>query len=448
MRQDMISETPIKVILKFCVTIVIGNLFQQLYNMVDSIIVGKLLGLEALAAVGSTGSLNFLVLGFVIGICSGFGVPMAHFVGARDEMNLKKCISNSVYLSIFISIVLTSLTVIGTHSMLRIMRTPETIYYDAYQYIVIIFAGLGAVMFYNLLTSISRAMGDVRTPLIFLLVASVLNVILDYILVKFTPLATAGAAYATVISQIISAILCLFYMYNKYPILHIEKELWKVDTYVIKRLLGVGIPMALQYSITAVGTIIVQIAVNSLGAIVVAGVTAASRIQGVITQPLEALGLTLTTYCGQNYGAGRIDRIKKGISHSVGVMILFSLIMWAIVFFFGEDLTSLFIKGQNKELIRVTQQFMNINGMFFGILGLLLIIRNAIQGLGYAGSAIFAGVFETVGRLVVALILVGKWGYMAICYANPIAWLLADILLIGMLIRVLKTIDKKMIKNA
>ena len=443
MKWDMTQGNPIKVIWNFSVSILIGNIFQQLYNMVDSIIVGKILGVKALAAVGSTGSINFLVLGFVIGICTGFGIPIAQFVGAKDERNVKKCIINAGYLAVIISVILTIATVLATGWMLRVMRTPADIYQDAYDYIVIIFAGLGAAMFYNLLTSISRGMGDVRTPLIFLIVASVLNVILDYILIKFTPLGTAGAAYATVAAQLIAGILCMIYMYRKYPILHVDKEDRAMDPAIMKRLLLVGIPMALQYSITAIGTIIVQVAVNTLGSLIVASVTAAIRIQSVITQPFDAMGLTLTTFCGQNYGAGKIERIQKGIRQTIILAFGISAVLLGIVYFLGEPLTGLFVKGENLELVRYTRKFMNINGIFFWSLGLLIVLRNAIQGLGYAGAAMFAGVFETIGRIIVAFGLAATLGYTAICFANPTAWIMADILLVGAYIWVMKRIKTR-----
>lgn len=443
MKQDMTTGNPIKVILHFSVTILFGNLFQQMYNMADSMIVGRILGVEALAAVGATGSLSFLVLGFAIGTCCGFGVPIAHFVGAKDERKLKKCICNAVYLSAVISIVLTVLTVAGTPMMLQMMGTPDYIYQYAYDYIVIIFAGLGASIFYNLLTGIARAMGDVVTPLVSLTIAAGLNVVLDFLLIQYTGLGTAGAAYATVISQMVSVISCFVYMYKKYPVLHVEKELRVVDLGMMKRLLGVGIPMALQFSITAVGAIILQAAVNSLGFLAVGAVTAAGRIQGFVTQPLEAMGLTMATYCGQNYGAGNILRVKRGIRQSLGVMAVLSLVLWVGVSWFGESLTGLFLKEANDELVALTKQCLYMNGMFFMALGLLLIVRNAVQGLGYAGLAIFAGVFETIGRVIAAMVSVRKGGYLAVCYSNPIAWVLADVLLIGIVIYVLRKVERK-----
>lgn len=442
MNIDMTANKPMKVIIQFGLTVLFGNLFQQLYNMVDSVIVGKLLGVEALAAVGSTGSLNFLVLGFVIGMATGFGIPVAQFIGAQDEKNLKSCIVNSVYLSVVISIIMTIITVLSAKWLLNIMRTPADIYNDAYNYIVVIFAGLGSVMFYNLLTSISRAMGDVRTPLIFLIVASVINTVLDYILVKYTSLGTAGAAYATVIAQVLSAAGCFLVMYRHHEVLHLKKEECRFEPRIAMRLIRIGLPMALQFSVTAVGTIIVQTSVNMLGSIYVASVTAALRIQNVIAQPLEAMGLTMATFCGQNFGAGKIDRIKKGVFQSLMLCFVISGLLYLIIVLFGRDLTGIFITGENADLTNYAMRFMMCNVVFFWQMAILLILRNAIQGLGYAGAAMFAGVFETIGRVIVAFGLVGIWGFTAICFANPIAWTFANVLLLILYFIIMKKISK------
>lgn len=444
MNLDMTKNRPIKVIVQFGLSILFGNLFQQLYNMVDSIIVGKLLGVEALAAVGSTGSLSFLVLGFVIGMSTGFGIPVAQFIGARDEKNVQRCIMNSIYLSVIISVVITLLTMLSARWLLDVMNTPADIYNEAYNYIIVMFAGLGFMMFYNLFMTISRAMGDVVTPLVFLLVSSVLNVVLDYVLVKYTPMGTAGAAVATVVSQAVAAVGCIIVMYRKHEVMRIHKEERRFEGKIILRLMQIGLPMALQFSVTAVGTIIVQTAVNSLGSLVVASVTAALRIQNVLTQPLEAMGVTMATFCGQNYGANKMERIKKGVLQSTVLVFGISLVCVLVVYSFGGALTGIFIKGNNAELIGYAKQFMMINGFFYWALGVLTVLRNAIQGLGFAGAAMLAGVFETIGRLIVALGLVANFGFSAVCFANPVAWVAADILLIVVYVIVIKKLEKRM----
>ena len=315
MVKDMTYGSPTRLIVNFSIPIVIGNLFQQLYNMVDSIIVGQCIGVDALAAVGATGSLNFLVIGFVLGMCSGFCIPVAQSFGAGDYKRMRRCVMNAYYLSILITVTLTTLTVLLTRPILELMQTPANIIDDAYRYIVVIFGGIFSVLFYNLFSGIWRALGDSRTPLYFLILASLLNVVLDLVFILNFSWGVAGAAYATVISQAVSAALCFVYMRRKLPILAASRDECKIDFRIMGRLLYMGLPMALQFSITAIGSIILQSAVNALGSSVVAAVTAAGKVQMIVTQPMETLGLTMATFCGQNLGAGRIDRVTVGVGN-------------------------------------------------------------------------------------------------------------------------------------
>jgi len=443
MKQDMTTGSSIKIITRFSAAVLIGNIFQQLYQMADTVIVGTILGVDALAAVGTTGPLQFLVIGSIIALCGGFGVPIAHFVGAKDDAGIRKCIVNAFFLCFVIALILMTITMSSAGWMLRTMGTPENIFQDAYRYLIMIFLGIGAVMFYNLLLTISRAMGDVKTPLMFLIISSVLNFILAILLVRYTPLGTMGAGMATALAQAISAIVYFIYMYRKYPVLHIKRKDCKIEFAIIKRLLLIGIPMSVQLSITAVGAIVVQSAVNSLGSIVVAGVTASSRIQGVMIQAPEAMGITMATFAGQNFGAGKIDRIKKGMQQSMVLMAGYSVIAFLILHFLGGALTSLFVQGENPELIYYTTQIMSLNGLFYMALGVLLILRNIIQGMGYATAAMIAGVGELVGRVFIALVLVRRWGFEAVRWSNPTAWILAAVLLIFMYIYVMNQIKKR-----
>lgn len=430
MNRDLTQGKPLQVIFTFYIPVLIGSLFQQFYNMADTIIVGKLLGVKALAAVGTTGALLFLVLGFVIGLCSGFAIPMAQFYGAKDMRNVKKCIVNAFFLTIVIMVVLTTIALLSTDLLLRIMSTPEDIYRDAYAYISVIFAGLGAAMFYNLLNCISRALGDVKTPLYFLIFASVLNVLLDLLFIHVFQMGTAGAAYATVTAQAAAAVLCFIYMYRKYSVMRVRKADIQIDLQINKRLFFTGLPMALQFSITAVGAIIVQAAVNSFGSDIVAAVTAANKVSMFITQPLETMGITMATYCGQNLGAGRWDRIRDGVKKSNLVILLYSLVAFGIIYVFGDVFAMLFIRKEDIGILPVIQQFLRINSMFYWSLGLLLIFRNSIQGIGYSLPAMAAGIMELAARILIAAGFVGAFGFYAICFANPVAWVFADILLL------------------
>lgn len=429
MVRDMTEGKPLSLILHFCIPMLVGNLFQQLYNMVDSVVVGRFVGQDALAAVGSTGSISFLVIGFVTGCTSGFAIPVAQTFGAGDYAEMRKHVANAMYLSILISALLTTLTMIFTRPLLELMNTPENIIDSAYDYIIVIFGGIAVTMLYNILASVLRALGDSKTPLLFLAVASVLNIILDLLFVMGFKLECLGVGFATVIAQAISAALCLIYIKKRYPILTFSKDELRVNKACSGRLLSVGLPMAFQFSITAVGSIILQTAVNSLGSGIVAAVTIANKIQMIVTQPMETMGVTLATYGGQNLGAGRIDRVKKGISQSLIVILIYSVAAFAVVTLLGEYIAMLFIKPEEMAVMDEIKQFLFCNGLFYPILAILFILRNSLQGLGFGLLPMMAGVCELVARTVIAFALVGIFGYTAICFASPAAWVAADILL-------------------
>ncbi|HIQ58061.1 MAG TPA: MATE family efflux transporter [Candidatus Merdivicinus intestinavium] len=430
MVKDLTSGKPLKLILMFSLPLVLGNLFQQFYNMADTIIVGKCLGVNALAAVGSTGSLNFLVMGFATGICSGLTIPVAQYFGAKDEHNVRRCVANSLYVVLAITAVLTAATMLFTRQILALMQTPADIFEDAYAYIIVIFGGMGVTLLYNLLSGILRALGDSRTPLYFLVVASLLNVVLDLVFIQLFHTGVAGAAYATVISQGVSALLCLVYMVRKFPLLRIRGEDWSLSGSHVRRMLGIGVPMGLQFSITAVGSIILQSAVNSLGSSAVAAIAAGSKVQMLLTQPLETMGITMATYCGQNMGAMRVDRIRQGIRQATWVSLAYSVLAFGISFVAGKQIALLFLDAGEVQILNDVFRFLMVNGCFYPFLALIYLYRNSLQGLGYAVPAMAAGIFELVGRAAVAFCLVGIWGYSAVCFANPAAWIAADILLL------------------
>lgn len=429
MTRDMTEGKPLTLILQFCIPMLIGNLFQQFYNMVDSMIVGKFVGVDALAAVGSTGAVNFLVIGFVTGCASGFAIPVAQRFGAGDYSAMRKHTANAFYISVIITVVMTTLTMIFTRDMLVLTKTPDDIIDYAYDYIIIIFGGIAVTMLYNILASILRALGDSRTPLIFLAIASLLNVALDFLFVVGLKMECAGAGWATVIAQAVSAVLCLIYMKRKYPILTFAKSELKPEGQCCGTLLKIGLPMAFQFSITAIGSIILQTAVNSLGSGIVAAVTAANKIQMIAMQPMETMGVTLATYGGQNLGAGKIPRIKQGIRESTIVTLIYSAAAFAAVALLGQYIALLFIDADQTAILGDVKTFLRINGMFYPVLAILFILRNSLQGLGYSLLPMMAGVCELAARTAVAFLLVGHFGYMAICIASPTAWIAAVILL-------------------
>lgn len=419
-----------KLILGFSIPLVFGNIFQQFYSMVDTIIVGRVLGTGPLAAVGSTGSVTFLIIGFCLGLCSGFAIPVAQRFGSRDYDELRRFIGNAVWLCVGFGAALTVLTVVFCRNILELMGTPADIIDDAYAYLVIIFAGIPATILYNMLSGILRALGDSRTPLYFLVVASLLNVVLDLVFIQLFHTGVAGAAYATVISQGVSALLCLVYMVRKFPLLRIRGKDWSLSGSHVRRMLGIGVPMGLQFSITAVGSIILQSAVNSLGSSAVAAIAAGSKVQMLLTQPLETMGITMATYCGQNMGAMRVDRIRQGIRQATWVSLAYSVLAFGISFVAGKQIALLFLDAGEVQILNDVFRFLMVNGCFYPFLALIYLYRNSLQGLGYAVPAMAAGIFELVGRAAVAFCLVGIWGYSAVCFANPAAWIAADILLL------------------
>ena len=315
----MTSGSPAKLIFGFAIPMFLGLLFQQFYSMVDTLIVGKFLGVNPLAGVGSTTSLNFMVLGFCMGVCNGFAIPVAQMFGAKEEHRLRRYVTNGAWLCIVFSIVMTLVVVAVCRPVLVLMQTPEEIFEYAYVYIVIVFWGIPCTFLYNILAAIIRSLGDSKTPVIFLAISSGINIVLDLVFVLVFDMGVEGPAIATVLAQGISGIICLWYMYRKFPVLHASREEWRPEFSYMGKLCYIGIPMGLQYSVTAIGTLVLQAAVNGLGAAVVAGVTAGQKINAFIQCPLEALGQTMAPYAGQNMGAEKYDRIGKGLKSAVGM---------------------------------------------------------------------------------------------------------------------------------
>ena len=430
MEKDMTSGSPLKLIFWFSIPVLLGNIFQQFYNMADAIIVGRLLGEDALAAVGATGSIMFLVLYFAIGIAQGFGVMIAQAYGAKNERLLKHYVALSILLTLIISVAVTAITVPTSRLMLTAMQTPANILDMADSYVKIIFWGIIATMFYNAASSILRGIGDSKTPLYFLVFSSLLNIILDYCFIRFFHMGTDGAAYATVLAQGISAVLCFAYMFWRFKILRTHRSDYYFDKQGVWDLMRIGLPMALNFSITAVGTMILQSAVNAFGSSVVASFTAAMKVEQLSTQPMPTLSTTMSTYCGQNLGAGKLDRVTKGMVQCSFVAAGYSVVAAVVMILFGKSFALLFVDSTEVEIIANVAKLLIINSLFFIPLALVNIIRFAIQGLGFGKLAIFAGVAEMVGRSIVGFGFVARFGFGAACLASPIAWILADIFLI------------------
>lgn len=440
--KSLTEGKPFSIIVKFMGPILLGMLFQQMYNMVDAMIVGRILGAEALAAVGGTGAINFMIIGFCMGVCSGFAIPVAQAFGAKKESLLRRYVANSVWLSVIFAVVMTITVSANCRKILELLDTPSDIIEGSYSYIIIIFLGIPTVYLYQLLAGVLRSLGDSKTPLYFLILSSLLNIVLDLLTILVFSMGVAGAAYATVAAQLVSGILCLIYIKKKYPILHIKKEEWKPKKELIGRLCANGVPMGLQYSITAIGSVILQAAVNTLGSGIVAAITAANKINMIVVCPFDAMGATMATYAGQNVGAGKYERVPKGVYACAGLALCYSIVMCGCLFLFGESLVLLFVKETEIDIIRNAAFFLKCVSVFYFSLSLVNILRFSIQGMGYGTLAILSGVFEMIARGFVGFVLVPIYGYIAACIASPLAWIMADIFLIPAHIMIVRHLKK------
>lgn len=447
MTKDMTVSSPMKLILGFSVPLLFGFLFQQFYNLMDTLIVGRFLGVDALAAVGSTGALNFLIIGFCMGVCNGFALPLAHRFGAGDYRGLRAFMMNAVYLAVVFAAVMTVVTVVFCRPILKLMQTPENIIDGAYSYIVIIFIGIPVTYLYNLVAGIIRSLGDSKTPVVFLVLASVLNIVLDIVFIVGFHTGVSGAALATVISQGVSGVGCLIYSWKKFDILHPDAKERSVNYSYMKTLCGMGVPMGLQYSITAIGSVILQSAVNTLGSDAVASMTAGSKIGMFFCCPFDALGSTMATYGGQNVGAKKLDRISAGLKSCSVLGVGYSILAFGILALTGRQLALFFVESAETQVIDNVYLFLLINSAFYIPLAFVNIVRFLIQGMGYSKFAILAGVCEMVARALVGFGFVPVFGFPAACFASPVAWIFADAFLFPAYFHVFKK-TKKMLNIA
>lgn len=436
--KDMTNGSPTRLLLSFALPLICGNLFQQFYSMVDSIIVGKFLGADALAAVGCTGSLNFLIIGFCTGSCAGMTIPVAQCFGARDMDGLRRRVANGIWLSAFIAIVMALLTALNCQRILLRMRTPVNILADANAYFTVILFGIPATILYNFSSSIMRALGDSRRPLYFLIFSSLLNVALDLLFIVSFGWGVVGAAVATVISQLTAGLLCVVYIVRSLPILHMEQGDWTPKAPLIKELTSAGLPMGLQFSITAIGTVVLSSAVNSLGSTAVASMTAAGKITGLFNCAHDAMGSAMATYCGQNLGARKLSRVNRGLKSALAIMCCYAVFVLGVMLLFGNQLSMLFVDSAETDILANVRFYLIVNTATSPLLAVVNIMRNSIQGLGYSNFALFAGVFEMFARALVAFLLVPFFGFRGACFANTSAWLAADLFLVPGYLRVMR----------
>ena len=422
MTNDLTRGSPAKQILFFTIPLLIGNLFQQFYSMADTMIVGRTIGVEALAAVGATGSISFLIIGFSQGLTSGFAVITAQRFGAGDMDGVRKSVTSGILLGAGITVILTAVSVPLARSVLELMQTPEDILDDAHAYIAVIFAGIGASVMFNLLSNIIRALGDSRTPLLFLAAACVLNIGLDFVLILWCSMGVAGAAVATVFSQLVSGGLCLLYMFRRFPVLRLQRRDWIPERRMLLNESRVGLPMGFQMSIIAIGAMILQIALNRLGSTAIAGFIAAQKIDQLANQPMMSFGITMATYAAQNYGAGNMRRIRAGVRRCILMSVGFSIVCGGALILAAKPMAGLFVGADQPEVLDYVQTYLLLNASLYFLLALLFIFRYTLQGLGKSLFPTIAGVAELLMRTLAALVLANIWGYAGVCLSNPIAW--------------------------
>lgn len=425
MSNSMTQGNPLKVMLQFAFPLLIGNLLQQTYNIIDAAIVGQSLGAQALASVGASTSVQFLVLGFCMGSCTGFGIPVAKYFGAGDLKHMKNIIFNGAILTAVIAVIITVLCTLLCPWILQVLSVQSDIYANAHSYLMIIFLGLPFTLLYNYLSSILRAVGDSRTPFLFLAFSAVLNIFLDLFFILVAGWGCAGAAFATIAAQAISGILCLIVIIRRMEVLWLSKENRVVRGDSITELLQMGLPTGLQFSITAIGSMVMQSANNGLGGDYVSAFTAGAKLKQFTMCPFDAIATSVSVFCSQNYGAGKIDRIHKGLRQGIAVGVGYGLFAGLILIFAGRPLSMIFVSKDASGVLDASAKYLRCMGYFYWSLGILNVTRMVTQGLGHSGRAFFSGVTEMIARTIVSLGFVEAFGYTAICFADQTAWIAA-----------------------
>ncbi len=424
---DMTKGNETGLLLKFTLPMLVGNLFQQFYNMVDSVIVGRFVGTNALGAVGSVGSITFLFFSLCMGLGSGIGILISQYFGAGEEEYVKKIIANSIYITLATGLLMSLCGAALAAPILRLMHTPAENFADALVYMRIVCGFTVVVAGYNTVSAELRALGDAKTPLIFLGVASVLNVVLDLLFVVPMQMGVAGAAWATVIAQFFAMLGSIVFGYQKNGYLRLKRRHMNYDTEIVKKTFQIGIPVAAQNALIAFSCVALQSVVNRYGATVMAAYTATNRVENLVQQPYNSLALAVSTFAGQNVGAGQYDRVRTGVKKSVWLVAIFSLLMIVVMWLFGEPIVSIFI--QEPEVIRIGAKGLRITStMYFG-LGLIYVLRGMLNGVGDAFFAMINGITEVIGRIGFAFMFmmipgIGMWG---VWYTNGLTWTLTGL---------------------
>lgn len=433
---DMTAGNPLPLLIKFSIPLVLGSIFQQLYSFVDTAIVGRCISVQALSAVGVTGALNFLVLGLTMGCAMGFGIPISQSVGADNREDISRFFWNGLYLCLGIGLVISIGVSIFVEPLLVLMKTPSELLEMAVDYLQIIFLGQITTVLYNYFAAVLRAFGDSQRPFYFLLISSALNIVLDLVFILVIPLGVAGAALATVISQGVSVILCVWWLFRKMNVIHKvdEKgESWaSISLKHMKVSWVIGVPLGLEYSVTSIGNVILQSSINSMGAVVAAAQICGERIRAIATMPMENVGMAIATYTGQNYGAKRLDRIREGVKAGMIINVVYCAAAWAVLLVLKKPLVFLLL-GEVVSLEAVKAiEYLTVITTLFVFHGSLMIFRNTVQGMGYSASALAASVMEIIGRSGAGILAVYFNSFFIICVSSPAAWILAMMMCIGL----------------
>lgn len=430
--QDLTEGSVAKKIILFTIPLVLGSLFQLLYNFTDSVIVGQLLGVKELAGMGATGSLYFLLFGFANGLANGFSVVVARCFGSKDMKSLHCAIARSAVLSAVICIVLSAVSVGLLSHILNWIHVSDDLYPYADAYIRVILSCLAITIFYNLSAGILRSVGDSKTPLYFAIFCSLLNIVLDLFFIQVLKTGVAGAAWATVISQGLSLVLCVRLIFRKFRQIVPERQDFRRDKKMDTDLITSGLSLALQHSVIAVGSLMVQSAVNVMGTVAVAAVTASTRLRPLFMQPLGTLSTTMASFCGQNKGAGKTDRIKKGIRVTLIMCAIWSAISFGLSMLFGEQMVSVLVKASDanaSEIIQMGAQMLQGQLLFFVFVGALFIFRSSLLAIGNKVMPTFSGVLEFAVKMVMALWVIPKEGFTAVIFTEPVSWVLCSVMM-------------------
>ena len=430
MTKDLTTGSEGRVLLRFALPVIGGNLFQLFYTLADTVIVGRTIGADALAAVGATSSIVYLILCFIQGLTSGFGIRLGQLFGAKNETGMRRSVAASTLLSILFTVLLTAVSCALAHPILSLLNTPEDIYDMAFSYLFVIFLGTGATVFYNLISNLLRALGDSRTPLIFLIFSALLNIVLDVVFIVPLHMGVAGAAWATVLSQLLSAVLCTIFALKRFPVLHVGRDAWKGAPSLMGDHLKIGFPMGFQMSVMCIGQLAMQAAVNEIGTAAIAGYTAATKVDQLSVLVDNAFGVAISNFVAQNFGAGLYPRIRKGVNACLIQLEVCNLAMGALLLACQRFVVPLFVDHPTAEIMGYAQSYLTVVIPFYLLLGLLMVYRTSLQSIGVGWAPFAACIIELIMRILCAMGLSRRFGYPGICFATPLAWIGAVALLI------------------